>query len=75
MEIFKELKLNSVKFQSFQSSDLVDFYAKMKQLYAEIAESSIEKEGEGAVVYFSNSQTGQCYSLAKLKTLECTRLR
>jgi hypothetical protein len=39
----------------------------------EISAKSITDEGEGCVLYFCNSETNECLSLAKLKTIECTK--
>ena len=47
---------------------MVDFYKVMNQLFRETGSKSIEEEGEGTVIYFTDGS--RVISLAKLKTLE-----
>ncbi|CAD8072030.1 unnamed protein product [Paramecium primaurelia] len=69
LNLLQSLELNIVKFNHIIAENYQDFIKKLLDLTRNISISKLQDDGEGNVLYFSDSQK-ECFSLAKLKTLE-----
>ncbi|CAD8111001.1 unnamed protein product [Paramecium sonneborni] len=69
LNILQSLDLNIVKQNHYIVNNYQEFQIKLIELTKSISISKLSDIGEGNVLYFSNCQE-QCFSLAKLKSLE-----
>ncbi|EGR34881.1 hypothetical protein IMG5_001080 [Ichthyophthirius multifiliis] len=73
-DFFNKYGLTSCIMKKYTSNTLSEFNEIIHNLYVEVAQSSLDNDGEGSVLYFvkENIDNGEqkCVSLAKLKTLE-----
>ncbi|CAK86631.1 unnamed protein product (macronuclear) [Paramecium tetraurelia] len=73
LAILQSLELNTVKFNHIITKNYEDFEKQLLDIIKTVSISKLSEVGEGNVLYFSDSQQ-ECFSLAKLKSLECNRL-